>query len=557
MQTEPFNDLQPQARLALSKLDCAGRLSPWSLGFWIGLMAMAAVLGALRYLPFQDVPNHTQLLLVDRALTEAALRPYYQRPDHWVCCYGLCTAISRWTAPWLTVDAVVRWLFVASAVGLPLAVARLAAALEIPAGTAGLLSLPLGLSFPLAMGFLPYVVGLPLALLAATAALEASRDRQPLRWAELTVWLVLSYWAHALTFLCAGVLCAMAWFTLGEQRLRLTFRFAFALVPTAGCIGWDWWHQAFGAIEGVEGTFPPRPLFFRPLGEALANLVTHSYCISGPRLLACYLPLLILIIGGAGLALWEIGVSPRRPADRFLVGAALLCTALALGLPQKHGLLAFLASRLAPVAAALWSILAAAAWSKRPGLWKVAFATVGLAVGASLGQFSARALQVEAIVGARVPRSLAGSFLVVRLNDGLALPGGAFGDYDPLCHVWAYLMSPEGVTPYLFAYNRFHPVWYDGAVYRQQLIGPTEKEAIASLHRSRRAEYPQENGARLQDTLARAGFAGVVVFGRPDVLQAALATVAGFTVRPLAPGAVVLTASAPAMIGQASALERR
>ena len=108
-------------------------------------------------------------------------------------------------------------------------------------------------------------------------------------------------------------------------------------------------------------------------------------------------------------------------------------------------------------------------------------ASVGLATVVALVEIAVAARRVGEIVGPSAPRTLSGRYLTARLDDDCDLDYAAerWALYDPGRHLWAYALAPEGVTPYVFAFARYLPVWFrDPAV---TVSGPPDWVANARI----------------------------------------------------------------------------
>lgn len=126
-------------------------------------------------LPLADLPQHMAQLTLFERLDDPSWR---FAPRFWLDVttpYLGYALLGRALGAALDVDAAVRVLLSAAALGLPLALrALLRRAGGDPAWA--LLGFPLAFAFPFAMGFLNYVLGLPLALCVLAGAIALARE---------------------------------------------------------------------------------------------------------------------------------------------------------------------------------------------------------------------------------------------------------------------------------------------------------------------------------------------------------------------------------------------
>src|SRR5947208_16752139 len=254
-----------------------------------GLIGAALLLLSVPYLPFQDIPNHAQLLILDQSLEEDG-NAYLRRPETVAFSYTLYVWIARLLSPALPIDGVLRLMCLAAALALPLATARLAAVLGGPWALTGILALPLGLGWPLRMGFISFALGLPVALMGAAAAVLVCRERSALRLAGLGVWAVVAYMTHAMAFALLGGLAGLAWLCADARSWRSAAAVLVALAPAGLLVACDAWHGAWLPVVGLDETTPDGGTRFRPLGMALLHVVSRSYGLPGPAGLGLYLP---------------------------------------------------------------------------------------------------------------------------------------------------------------------------------------------------------------------------------------------------------------------------
>jgi hypothetical protein len=180
--------------------------------------------------------------------------------------------------------------------------------------------------------------------------------------------------------------------------------------------------------------------------------------------------------------------------------------------------------RIPLVGVALMAVLAAAVVQRlaRPWQWLVPLVVV-LPVAAALCQLHARAERIGAILHGGPLHQLDGSMLTMRLSDCPAtLPDGAWGHYDSERFLWAQALDDRAVTPYLFAFGRYLPVWYRGDYYARTLVAPPEWEmnALRSSTDETSCERAQEE--RIRGATSLSNFDRLVVVGMPERISATM-----------------------------------
>ncbi len=499
--------------------------------FAAGLAAIAVLLLALPYLPFQDIPNHAFILLLD-ASGGHEINPYFSRPETLSFGYLLSTWIARFLMRWVSADMTLRLMCLAGAVGLPLAAARLAAVLRIPWALAGILALPLGLGWPMRMGFVSFTLGQPIVLLGAAAALRLRREPGVRRMIELAAWGVAAYLLHAFAFAFLAALVALVWLATGARSLRSAAALSITLVPAGLLAASDMAHRALGPVITRDPSVPAAGISFRPVGRAIANLVSRSYGVSGPGTLAYYLPHFLLLLAGIAL------LARRREggdARRLLLTCTAVLTVACVVFPDSVGNVYLLGPRL-NVVALCFAVIAAAAGLA--GLGGRALAAAGvvaaLSAGFTAGEIAGDARLVEQVVGARPPRSLAGHYFPVRAADCGHVETFNWGNWDPLRHAWAYALSPASAAPYLFARHRYAPIWYR---VDRILPHPFEGLVVSDEEALKADSCARRNRERVEGSLTWPGYDGIIVVGRPrEARQAIEASDLPRERQPIAPG---------------------
>jgi hypothetical protein len=533
----------------------------------VGLCLAALLLLGIPYLPFQDVPNHALLLTYDRELA-AAGNAWLQRPSDLAFGYTLYIWIARALAPVLSIDSVLRLLAILAVTALPLATARLAAVLGAPAALAGILSLPFALGWPLRMGLLSFVLGVPIALLCAAAAVRVCRARPAATGGGAAIRLCLglaiggaaAYLAHPFAFALAIVLAAFAWSFEGGRSARAATRLAGAFLPALALLAWDTWHGAWRpTVSASIETTPEELVRLRPVGQALSHIACRTYGIPNAETLLAYLPHLVLLLAGvaffvrSGLARrsGDVAATPPRSGGRMLLAAAAVLTLGTVFVPDSIGRAYLLGSRPALAGMCLVAIVAARGLHQamaRP-LSLVAIAS-GLACAISAASIARDAKGVALVVGEHPPRSAHGNLLVVRAGTCTRHTGYNWGAWDPLRQAWAYALSPDSSTPYLFAEHRYDMVWFRPGANPPH---PPPGRVLSDERDLDSGECAERNRDRLATTAALPGYDGVVVVGHPDAGRRALRESGAREPVRLAPGLWVVSAPASPAPGPAGA----
>ena len=499
--------------------------------FAAGLAAVAVLLLAIPYVPFQDIPNHAFILLLD-ASRGPEINAYFSRPEALSFGYLLSTWIARLLMRWVSADMTLRLMCLAGAVGLPLATARLASILRIPWALAGILAIPLGLGWPMRMGFVSFTLGQPIVLLGAAAAVQLRREPGWRRMVELAIWAVLAYLLHAFAFAFLAALVALVWLAGGARSPRSAATLLLTLVPAGLLAASDVAHRALGPVIPRDASVPAAGISFRPLGRAIANLVSRSYGVSGPGTLVYYLPHFLLLLAGIVL------LSRRREGGdtrRLVLGCTALLAAACIVFPDSVGNVYLLGPRLNVIVLCFAVIAASAGLARLGGRTVLAAAAVtALSGGFSALEIAGDARLVEQVVGARPPRSLAGHYFPVRAADCARVQTFSWGNWDPLRHVWAYALSPASGAPYLFARHRYAPVWYR---VERILPHPFEGLVVSDEEALKPDSCARRNRERVEGSLTWPGYDGVIVVGPPREARRAIEeSDVGGEREPIAPG---------------------
>ncbi len=498
--------------------------------FVAGLIGTALLLLFVPCLPFQDLPNTGLVLLLDQSRGQG-VNAYFRRPEVTSFGYILSVWIARLFLHWVSIDMALRWMCLAAALALPLATARLAAVLGAPWALAGILALPLGLGWPLRMGFVSFVLGQPIVLLGTAAAVLLCRERSARRMAELALWAAVAYLLHAFAF---GFLCGLAilaWLCTGGRSFRALASILAALIPAGALAASDVAHRALSSVIVRDASTPAAGISFRPLGRAFMNIASRSYGISGPESVGFYLPHLALLLVGI---VWLAARGNRNGSYWLALLGTGFFTLGSMAFPDSVGNIYLLGPRV-NVIGMCFAAVAAAAGLARPGsrMLLAAFPLAALACTASAVGIVRDSRLVLEVVGARPPRSLAGHYYPVRAARCTHVESYNWGNWDPLRHLWAYALSPAGGAPFLFARHRYAPAWYR---VEKILPHPFEGLVLSDEDSLNSASCKRRNRERVEGALTWPGYDGVILVGRPgDVKQALQDSDVGER-EPLAPG---------------------
>jgi hypothetical protein len=225
----------------------------WQVAVLLLVLAvqMAAV-WTVRFVPTQDGPVHQEIAaqLVDlRTGSGGVVARYYERnprPEpNWLV-YPLLEALARDTG-WAAAEKLILSLYL---VGLPLAMAYALMAIRRDAAFLAILALPLGPNYLFHMGFLNFCLSVPLGLLALGYGLRLRTVDRPLRYGVLSMLLLITSLAHAVSACAVAVILCAA----GAWR--------------GAAAGRRW----VGAARGVAG----------PLAATIPTLVLIASFLSGP-----------------------------------------------------------------------------------------------------------------------------------------------------------------------------------------------------------------------------------------------------------------------------------
>lgn len=481
----------------------------------IALAAVVALITRVSYPPFQDFPNQLHILTLDRAIDTPEVERYFQRPPYFVFGYSLTSLLGRAGDGWIPEATALRLLFLVAALGFPFGVAWLARVVGADWRWAALLALPLALSWPLKMGFIQFSLGLAITLFAIAAAVRTVREPGPRQAMALALWTCLAYMSHALTLGLVTLGIGLAWLDARGSRARALIALTLAVLPAAALVAIDLSHDVFRAIPATAVSLEHHPTSFRSLGYAFAHLFTRSYGITDGGALLWFGPFLLVLVAAGLTALWRHR-GLRSTDSSYLLWAVPAAILVCLFVPEATERIYFMGSRLAAMAMGLVTILAAVtlARASRP-IQRIAVAAVLLAFAGSLGDTLLRSTKLVEILGTSGPERVSGRYLTAQI--GPCPPPGYkyWGRYESARHLWAYALAPGGVTPYLFAWSRYHSVQYRGDVYRELLRAPLESINGDGLLRGSCADANRE---RLAGATSWGGFDGALITGRPTDL---------------------------------------
>ncbi len=456
--------------------------------------------------------------------------------------YSAVVEIARVAGPLLGTAAVVRVLCIACALGIPLGSWWLARAAGSPPGWAAVLALPLAISWPLRVGLLPYALALPLVALGLAAAIWAGRDERARTVLALAACAVACYMAHPYAFVWLAVLATAAGLVLSRETKRSWLRIAMGIGVVTPMVGYDLLRRRLSMVEGADVTLLRSPTWWRPLPEALGHIVTRGLGVTGRDVLVYYEPLIVLLVAGCVIGWRQRPRGAARAPQQALIAAALLATLGTVVVPESNDNVFLLGSRVTVLGLLCWAVVAAPAIAR--GAWwlrAAAALSVTLALVVQFREVAGRAGVVASVLGPQGPEQVDGSYLPVQVARCQAASSVAWGDYDPLRHVWAYALGLDGVTPYLFAGSRYQPVWFRPGVLRDTLYGPNEY----LLTDNELWRDPAACDAVMQDRLAAAAswpgaYDGVLVTGRQPELDRAIERSGLPIARRLAAGMYVL-----------------
>ncbi|HEY3447825.1 MAG TPA: hypothetical protein VGK67_15825 [Myxococcales bacterium] len=474
------------------------------------LGATAAWLWSLPYLPFQDVPNHLHVLKLANAVADGRPVEGMRARDFFVFGYSAYFWVGRVLRHVFTAEQTLGAEVVFAAMALPASLMLVARRLG-SAAHAGWLALPLALSWPLRMGFVPYALALPF-FFVWLRALPDLRDR---RWllggaAALTA----SYVAHPMPYTVACPLAVVAFLTLDERRLAHAARLAATLALPAAMLVADWLQGTFSQIEGTEQTWEPSPLIFRAPWHAVRQLVSRTLALTGPRDWLLAVPLLLLF---AWLLVRkrDFDTSPPSREKRFLAWATGAAFALAAVTPHSIGTTWLWGDRVGIFGFALLPVLLSNAWAgwRSPLRFAAPLAILPL-VFASWGDVRSRALEIRSRLEPAAHAPLKGRYLTYRLSElGLGRLSWNHGDYDSMRQTCAYVLSLDGRTPYLFAFARYLPVWFDSQQFQEGTPAPREWDANEGHSLADDDAANAFDLRQIRKALEYRGYDGVIVFG--------------------------------------------
>lgn len=413
----------------------------WSeLALLLLMIAAAAPVWVLRYLPMQDYPQHLfQAKLVIQHLDGLPVDPAYTVELH----------------PTYSIFYLLVWLF---AKIVPLAVAGRAAVTlyfllmylaarrvlwingrEAPPAYAAFLLAPLAINHAYYLGFLNYLYALPLVLLAWMDVLFALRSGwtrpRAIAHALLLVAIMISNAIALAMFLAVDLL----WLLLVIVRAADRRRVGYSLTCAVGCVGlWTL------MIRGGQGQgFAPA------WGSLLRNLEFWAMGFTGYRLRAGPHWITLLLWLAVPLALLFTGWKPRRRLPLLLAGAGagLLTLATLLG-PFSSGGVGYVTLRMAEGAYLLLLLLAALGELPLLGGGIVALLAAGLVTINTFQQaaISAETRDIEPLIARMAP----GSTVYPQPIDPFTPQLDAYTFQIHLHDIYYYHLNKGGLSPYLF-----------------------------------------------------------------------------------------------------------
>ncbi|MEA3276008.1 MAG: hypothetical protein U9Q81_12090 [Pseudomonadota bacterium] len=349
--------------------------------------------------------------------------------------------------------------------------------------------------------------------------------------------MTLTYLAHALAFGVGAVLAALAWVVYGRRSGRATLLLFLCFLPCTVFFFFDLVQDTFSPIAGTEVTLRRQPLTMLPIGTSAQRLFSTTYSLAGWRDWAAFLPFIGAILVGAAIGFWQSRPVVRR-SSTFLIVAVLLVTIAFVALPDGVGLLNYLTQRIGIFSVGFLSLFAAWFWYSRESAWRAlaVFLTL-IAVASSLMDIGANARKVQEIAGPSLEGRLRGRYITAHIRRCEQGPQSPFGQYEPERHLWAYALGPGAVTPYLFSWNRYHPVQYRGEMYAKTLTAPDER--INAADGDIGLDCAQSNQDRIHATCTCAGYDGSILVGEPATLEKEVGLSKVKVERRIAPGIVL------------------
>ena len=314
----------------------------------------------LPQLPFQDFPQHAKILELSQVIGDN--HPYLETPDRIIFSYSLYVWLYKAVSPYLLPSQYLRWLLIIIGPAIPLSLFLVMRAVGRRGAWAAILATPLIFSWPLKIGFIPYLLGIPFVFLSMAAMVRVCRRPGLQTHITLACCLLLAYLSHALTYGLACLAAAVVWLFLARKNLKLTASIAAVFAVTCIPVAVDLAGNTFSPVDGVEGTLHPVPMQFRPLGVALVHFVTRTYGAAGFQELFFLVPLLaVLAIGIAGS--FQTRQWPGSKTARVIPFAAGFAFLGCLVVPESKDYLFYLASRLGILCVALLTCVAAPFWT--------------------------------------------------------------------------------------------------------------------------------------------------------------------------------------------------
>lgn len=483
-----------------------------------GMMAMAIVFVGSARLPFQDIPHHELALRLGRAIANGGTSSYLDTAPHSAFAYSLYIHLTNLLAGVAGSEGALAIVASMAALTLPFAVATFAHTCGGSPRWAFVLAMPLALGWHVRMGYVPYSLGVDGAVFWMAAARVLAEKPTPKAATATLVAALVTYLGHPLAWVF-GAMGVLATWIFSDRKKEAFGVLAVIGLVTSAIFTWDTVHAAFRQVPETAVTWEPSPVVFRPIPTAAFHVVTRTFGVSHPG----HLVPIAAMVAGVVLALPRATVVPSgdRHVATFLVRTTVIFLVIAILTPTALNIGWLIADRFAIFALVL-AIVTASRRLSAEAAWGPLVIIASGAMGATL--FSVSECHREARRVARITTPLtarfpAGRYLTYRLTDcGAGTFDQLWGHTDPLRGAWSYGADLEAMTPYAFAFSRYHPILYVGSVYAARLRAPHEWDVNESRTASPR-EACEAYDARQVAKARRTRFDGVMVFGEPERVE--------------------------------------
>jgi hypothetical protein len=166
----------------------------------------------------------------------------------------------------------------------------------------------------------------------------------------------------------------------------------------------------------------------------------------------------------------------------------------------------------------------------------------------ALVEVRGRALELESRLEPPQHAPLAGRYLTFRLSDvGLGRLSWNHGDFDSARSMYTYVLSAKSLTPYLFAFAHYLPIWFDSAKFIQGTRPPREWDANEGHTYTTEAEADAYDLRQIRNAVRYQGYDGLIAFGSARRVAHLLAQfpASGLDAAPIAPGVLLFKPISP------------